>query len=366
MQQILMKLTTKQKKGLFVCAMLILGVYIVLTIYFGLFMSNAREQSSINHKNRMDATRVETKYPPQKSGFNEVKLGSYVENIRNATIADSSFSADLYIWFAWEGNKDLNPGETFQVIGGRMDSKELSSEHHLDDGRNYQRYKITVTMDKVYDTKRFSLEDHMLNIYIEDKKNDGAVINYVVDKNSAISSRVNIPGYRVTNFQEVVKPHEYKSTFSSPNANGLNRVFSQYAIAISINRTDWGFYLKIFMPYLLSVALGLIVLWTKSNLIDARTGLGGASFFGVVANAYVVSSYVPPNGGTFGLLDVLTITSLVSVFLIVAASILSYNLYTKQEKHELSIALDKVVFFCIAFGYLLLSIVLPFCAYSNV
>jgi hypothetical protein len=366
-QEKLMKITKKQKKGLIVCAILILAVYVAFTIYFGLFMSNAREQSSLDHKKRMDVTQVDAKYPPQKPEFTEVKIGSYLENIRNASIADSSFSADLYIWFSWLGNKDLNPGDTFQIVGGRIDSKELSSEHYLDDGNNYQRYKITVTLDKVFDTTRFSLEDHMLNIFIEDKKNDGATLNYIVDdNNSAISSRLKIPGYRVTNFQKVVKPHEYKSTFSSPSANGLNRVFSQYAIAISINRTDWGFYWKIFLPYLLSVALGLIVLWTKPDLIDARTGLGGASFFGVVANAYVVNSLVPANGGTFGLLDVLTLSSLISVFLIVAASILSYNLYAKQEKPELSIVFDRVVFFSITLGYLLLSFVLPFCTYLNV
>ncbi|MEK3720227.1 hypothetical protein [Paenibacillus sp. FSL H8-0034] len=364
-QEKLMKITKKQKTGLILCAIVILAIYVAFTIYFGLFMSNAREQSFSDHKNRMDVTKVEVKYPPQKSAFTEVKIGSYLENIHNVSIADSTFSADLYLWFSWLGNKDLNPGETFQVIGGKMDSKELSSEHYLEDGNNYQRYKVTVTIDKVFDTTRFSLEDHMLNIYIEDKKNDGGALNYVVDDNSAISSRVKIPGYRVTNFQNVVKPHEYKSTFSSPNANGLNRVFSQYAIAISMNRTDWSFYFKIFFPYLLSVALGLIVLWTKPDLIDARTGLGGASFFGVVANAYVVNSLVPANGGTFGLLDILTLSSLISVFLIVVASILSYNLYRRQEKPELSMVFDKVVFFSISGGYLLLSLVIPFCTYLN-
>jgi hypothetical protein len=365
-QEMLMKITKKQKKGLIVCAICILAVYVALTIGFGLLMSNSREQSSTDHKNRMDVTQVEAKYPPQKPGFNEVKVGSYLENINDVSMADLSFSADLYIWFSWRGNKDLNPGDTFQLIGGTIDSKELSSEHYSDDGNNYQRYKISLTSDKVYDTTRFSLENHMLNINFEDKKNDGAALNYVVDDTSAISSRVKIPGYRVTNFQEVVKPHEYKSTFSSPSANGLNRVFSQYAIAISIIRTDWSFYFKIFFPYLLSVALGLVVLWTKPELIDARTGLGGASFFGVVANAYVVNSLVPVNDGTFGLLDILTLSALISVFLIVAAAILSYNLYQKQEKQELSIAFDRVVFFSIAFGYLLLSFVLPFCTYLNV
>jgi hypothetical protein len=359
----LMNITKEQKKGLIVCAIFILAIYVALIIYFGLLMSNSREKSSIDHKNRMDISKVEAKYPPQKPAFTEVKVGSYLENIHDVSMADLSFSADLYIWFSWEGDKDLSPGDTFQIIGGTMDSKELSSEHYSDNGGNYQRYKITVTADKVYDTTRFSLENHMLNINFEDKKNDGAVLNYVVDDNSAISSRVKIPGYRVTNFQEVVKPHEYKSTFGSPNANGMNRIFSQYAIGISIERTDWSYYFKIIFPYLLSVALGLVVLWTKPELIDARTGLGGASFFGVVANAYVVNSLIPANDGTFGLLDILTLSALISVFLIVAGAILSYNLYQKQEKPELSIAFDRVVFFSITFGYLLLSFVLPFCTY---
>ncbi|MBO9609905.1 MAG: hypothetical protein J7639_28365 [Paenibacillaceae bacterium] len=360
------RITGRQRQGLVLCALAILIIYAALAVSFGLLMADNRSQAATEHKNRMDVSRTDVKYPPKKDGFTEVKVGSYLENVRNVSIADSTFSADMYIWFTWKGNKELNPGERFQTVGGHIDEKELSSEHYLDDGTNYQRYKITVTVDKVYDTTRFSLEDHMLNLYFEDKKNDGAVLNYVVDTTSAISSRVNIPGYKVTKFQEVVKPHEYKSTFSSPNAaNGENRVFSQYAIGISISRADLGFYFKIYFPYLLSVALGLIVLWTRPELIDTRTGLGGASFFGVVANAYVVNSLVPANGGSFGLLDVLTVSSLLSVFLIVASAIASYNMYAKQEKPELSAAFDKVVFYSIAAGFLLLSVSLPFFTYAS-
>ena len=360
-----MKITKEQSKKLKLGAISILILYVSLTAYFGFMMSSAREQSAINHKNRMDVTNVEVKYPQKKTDFTEVKIGSYIENVYDLSIADSSFSADLYVWFSWVGNKDLNPGETFQIVGGKIDSKELSSEHYLDDGRNYQRYKISVTISKVFDITRLSLEDHMLNIYIEDKKHDGAKLNYIVDENSAISSRVKIPGFSVTNFQEVVKPHEYKSSFSSPSSGGLHRVFSQYAIAVSINRTGFGFYLKIFLPFLLSVGLGLLVLRTKSELIDARTGLAGASFFGVVANAYVVSGFVPANGGTFGLLDILNIVSLISVLLIVGASIISHKLYVEDEESEFVIAIDKMVFYTITFGYLFLSTVLPFCTYLS-
>ncbi|MDD3225768.1 MAG: hypothetical protein PHX70_13900 [Clostridium sp.] len=203
----------------------------------------------------------------------------------------------------------------------------------------------------------------MLNIYIEDKQHDGASINYVVDENSGISSRVKIPGFKVTNFKEVVKPHEYKSTFSSPSSNAANRVFSQYALAVSINRGDFGFYLKIFLPFLLSVSLGLIVLRLKSDLIDARTGLAGAAFFGVVANAYVVSTFIPSDGGAFGILDILNFISLLSVLLIVAVSILSHKLCIDGEETEFTKALDKTVFYSIIIGYSILSVVLPFCTY---
>lgn len=360
-----MKISKEQNKKLKLIGSCILGVYIVLTLLFGFLMSSSRDKAAAEHKKRMDAAHTEVKYPEKKSDFTEVKVGSYIENIHDLSIADTTFSADLYIWFSWKGNKDLNPGETFQVVGGEMASKELSSEHYLEDGTNYQRYKITVTINKVFDITRLSLEDHMLNIYIEDKKHDGASLNYVVDENSAISSRVKIPGFKITNFQEVVKPHEYKSTFGSPSAEGANRVFSQYAMAVSINRADLGFYLKIFLPFLLSVSLGLLVLRTKSELIDARTGLAGASFFGVVANAYVVSSFVPANGGLFGLLDILNIISLISVLIIMGASIVSHNLSVEEEKLEFTAALDKTVFYAVAVGYLFLSIVLPFCTYLN-
>jgi hypothetical protein len=365
MQVQLTRKTKNEGRGLIVCALFILAIYAGLAAYFGTSMADSRKQSATTHRDRMDATKTDVAYPPRRSEFTEVKVGTYLENIRNLSIADSSFAADFYIWFSWHGDKELDPGELFQIVGGTIDSKELSSEHYLEEGSNYQRYKVSATIDKVFDTTRFSLEDHMLNIYIEDKKNDGAKINYVTDENSAISSRVKIPGFRVTQFQSTVKPHEYKSTFSSPNANGMNRVFSQYVIGISIARADLGFFLKVYFPYLLSVALGLVVLWTRSELIDARTGLGGASFFGVVANAYVVSTFVPANGGVFGLLDVLNVTSLVSVFLIVSASIASYNLFHRLDKPELSVALDRVVFFTVTFGYLCVSAVLLFSTYSN-
>ena len=345
-------------------AALIVLIYVAMAFFFGRFLSDARGQSSSMHSQQVQNRSHEIQYPPKKEHFNEVHVGSYIESIHDLSIADSSFSVDMYLWFSWQGDKDLNPGETFQVIGGTIDSKELSSEHYLDDGRNYQRYKISVTINKVFDIRRLSLENHLLRIFIEDKKHDGTTLRYVRDGNSAIAPKIRIPGFAITGFEQVVKPHEYQSTFHSPNAEGKNRVFSEYTIAIEIHRPGFGFYLKVFLPFFLSVLLGLIVLTTTADMVDLRLGLAGASFFGVVANMYVASALLPPESGTFGLLDILNIVSLLSVILIVAGSLLVYRLHNGEEEHSpFILSFDRMLLITISMGYLLVSIVLPLCAF---
>ncbi|MFZ2968932.1 MAG: hypothetical protein WA080_07775 [Sulfuricurvum sp.] len=359
-----MNITPQQNRILRLGAGIIILIYLLLTFFFGNFLSEARHGSLTMHAYQLTLKNLKTVYPPKKQDFTEVKVGTYLENIHNLSIANSSFSADLYVWFSWKGAKELDPGETFQVAGGTIDAKELSSEHHLADGRNYQRYKLRITMNKVFDIRRLSLEDHLIRIFIEDKKHDAATMRYVPDENSAIAPKIHIPGFTVTGFDEVAKPHEYKSTFSSPNAEGLNRVFSEYTLAIAIHRPGFGFYLKIFLPFFLSVVLGLMVLTTTPDMVDLRMGLAGAAFFGVMANTYVISALVPPESGTFGLLDILNIISLFSVILIVAGGLIAHKLEVKNHHNDFIVAFDRMLLYTIGMGYLTLSIVLPLCAYS--
>ena len=95
-----MKISKEQNKKLKLIGSCILGVYVLLTMFFGFLMANARDKAAEEHKKRMDATQVEVKYPEKKDHFTEVKVGSYIENIHDLSIADTTFSADLYIWFS--------------------------------------------------------------------------------------------------------------------------------------------------------------------------------------------------------------------------------------------------------------------------
>lgn len=79
---------------------------------------------------------------------------------------------------------------------------------------------------------------------------------------------------------------------------------------------------------------------------------------------YVASALLPSESGTFGLLDILNIVSLLSVILIVAGSLLVYRLHNGEEEHSpFILSFDRMLLITISMGYLLVSIVLPLCAF---
>ncbi len=361
-------LTGKKRKIIITLFAVIMVFYLLLTISFGGILYNNKINAQQKHADRLDPTATTDVYP--EGDYTEVKVGMYVESLRNISIDDSSFDAVFYLWFAWEGEKDFSPGDTFQLVGGEISEKTIVSERSTDN-EHYQRYKVTATIDKYYDLTRFSLEDHMLNIYIEDSTRDGSRLRYVADvEQTNISSRVQIAGFDVYDgIHSAVKPHSYKSTYSSPGAvEGADRVFSQYIVGIPINRTDLGFFLRMQIPFVLSVLLGLYSLFSHRTDADSL-GLSGASFFGVVANAYVVTALIPPNGGGFGLTDMIYVMSLISVLLVVTVSL--YSLNTRHKLGEdgddgFITLIDTTAFWAIGLGYVIITLALPVCSVLNV
>ncbi len=357
-------LNSKKKKSIIVLFIVILAFYLILTVVFSGLLYGNKVAAEQKHADRLDPTATTDVYP--EGDYTEVKIGMYVESLRNISIDNSSFDAVFYLWFSWEGEKEFSPGASFQLVGGQISEKTLVSERSEDDS-HYQRYKVTATVDKYYDLTRFSLEDHMLNIYIEDTTRDGSRLRYVADvEETNISSRVSVPGFEVYDgIHSAVKPHSYKSTYSSPGAvEGADRVFSQYVIGIPINRTDIGFFLRMQIPFVLSVLLGLYSLFSHRTDADSL-GLSGASFFGVVANAYVVTALIPPNGGGFGLTDMIYVMSLISVLLVVTVSLYSLNARHKlgEDGDDTFIhVVDRTAFFGIGIGYAIITLALPLSA----
>ena len=154
-------------------------------------------------------------------------------------------------------DKGLQPGETFQLIGAEVLSKE-HMEHKLEpidwaNGTittlNYDLYKVKARVSKFFDVGRFPRDNHMMTVKVEDRVHDHHELQYVADEDeSSISSRVKVHGYATAGMGVTVKWHAYKSArgdpftaaFNNPTSNTEQINHSQFVVGIPIIRPNWG------------------------------------------------------------------------------------------------------------------------------
>jgi hypothetical protein len=344
-------------------AYLLLGV---LAVYI---VQHEKQASNKNHALRMDTSAIEPgKTPPDplpsNTDFKTVHVGIYLDGIDNFSIKDSYWTATFYLWFRWKGDKSLDPGKNFQLVDARIEKKELQDSYSGGDGTNYQAYKVVAKITKFFNTTRVPLDDHMLNIYVEDAARDASQLRYVADSATNISSRVKIPGYNVTGFSSVVKPHTYKTTYGDPRMEeGKHTTYTEFNFGLTVKRAGIGVYLKLFIGLFAGVLLTIGSFFIRPSDTGPRYGLPSAAYFGAVANTYMVSSLLPPSG-QFGLADLVTGTGLFTISMCVIASLVSGYYFLRKEEKEFSREIDTVSWKFIGLGFLLVNIVLPISAFS--
>lgn len=291
-----------------------------------------------------------------------VKVGTYIDNIENLSLRDSYWGTNFYIWFIWRGDKDLDPGGKFFLVNGTINKKELQENYHGVDGVNYQRYRVSAKIVKFFDSTRVPIEDHMLNLYIEDSARDVNKIRYVADS-VKISPRAEIPGFVIVKSSDVVQAHSYKDDFGDPRvAEGTDKVFSQYLAGIRISRDGFGFYIKIFLSLFAAILLTLFSFFVRPTDIAPRFAMPTGAYFGAVANSYVANGILPPSAGEFGLVDHIAGIGLLTIAMSIGLSLFSYHLAVRKDEKELAIALDRIMSVAVGGSCLLANVIIPFCA----
>ena len=343
------------------------SVYLALGIFSLVTIEAERLASHRNHELRMDPKGVEPgRTPPEPltadAEYVNVHVGVYVDNIDELSIVDSFWTARFYIWFRWNGDKLLDPGKHFHIVDGIITKMDRVTDYHGADGTNYQRFKVTAKLDKFFNTTRIPLDDHMLNIYIEDAARGESKLRYVADESSNVSSRITVPGYRITGHSSVVKPHTYKTGYGDPRSANGTTTFTEYIFAITIKRAGLSIYVKLFMGLFAGVMLTIGSFYIRPADTSPRFGVPSAAYFGAVANAYLVNASLP-SSGDLGLADLVTYIGLFTIFACFVSSLVSVRLYLISDEKELSRRLDRACCYTIGVAFLVVNIALPLAAY---
>ena len=176
---------------------------------------------------------------------------------------------------------------------------------------------------KFFNATRVPLDDRMLNLHIEDGSRDASKLRYVADEGSNISSRVRVPGYNITGFAKVVKSRTYKSAYGDPRAVGPHhKTFTDFTAAISVKRNSMGVYFKVFIGLFAGMLLTFTAFAIRASEGGLRVSMPVGSYFGAVANSYLVSAMLP-SSGQFGLAEHVSFLGLFTIFTCLLATVVS-------------------------------------------
>ncbi len=350
----------------------IILLFLLLGSYMGAFVYENKNTAINRHIERMSPNLTEPGLTaedlvlPANSTPTKVITGVYVDQVKELSLSESTWTVDFYIWFKWNGS-DVNPGENFQVIGGEIekDKKELVDEY-TNGTEHYQIYYVTAKITKFFDVLRFPVDDHILNIQIEDKKNERSDLLYVMENNTSnINSEVQVHGYEIDGLSVIEKPHLYQSNFGDPRLSQEPTSYSQIRVGIDISRADLGFYLRIFIGLFVAVAAALLGILIKPCDAEPRFGLQAGGLFVAIANTIVTSELIPKTGiMTFA--DMVNDLGLIIILVAILESIISLYLYRTKGKKDLPRIkiFDRLSFITLLVIYIILNVLIVILAWE--
>jgi hypothetical protein len=286
-----------------------------------------------------------------------VEVGISIEKISDFSIKNVAWNADFYVWFRWQqpvNDPPFDPGESFQVVTGTIQSKQKILDIVTGD-QHYVLYRVSASINYPFNVARYPMDDHLLSMFIQDPVH--SQIQYVADKaNSRVDPSIRIPGYQIANTIMGAKTVSENTTFGNPS--GPN-TFAQFGYGIFIYRQGYGFYLKLFQALFAAVGVALLSGFFKAHE-EIRIELLVGGFFAAVANSYITSTYLPDTG-TMTLLDQINLIGLATIFICLIQTVISSR-FTVKGDEKFSSRFDRASFPIIAFIYIALNITLPLVA----
>lgn len=223
---------------------------------------------------------------PDRNCPAKVIVGLYLNQLRELDLKTSRFEADFWLWFRWKG-EDVNPSRSFEIVGG---SYSLQGEpiESAGEGFRYASMRVRAVIYQPFDVGRFPLDDHWLQITIEDNQNEAHKLAYAADvENSRVDPGVDLPGWIVDHTAMNVTTYSYRTNYGDVSLpSGSISQYSRFAFQVHIRRPGTLLFWKLFWGLLIATSISILCLFISPLHLDARFGLCVGSLFASVASAY--------------------------------------------------------------------------------
>ena len=280
-----------------------------------------------------------------------VTVGVFINHVYGIDIKNNQFNVDFYIWFRWQGDPELKPVDTFELSNGRITSRSGISKR-LIAGQNYVIGRIVASITKFWDLRRFPLDDHTLELQIEDSEHDTRDLVYVADAaNATISPELQVSGWIArgshghtsvntyhTNYGDISLPHDRES------------VYSRYIFGIEIERPGYGRFVKVFFGLFIAVLISWCSFFVRPKESSPRVSLGVGATFAAAAVTVAINNSLPDTNAVT-MADKLIMLTLGIIVASVAETIIALALVARG-KESIQQRMDRICAYAFPAFYL--------------
>ena len=281
--------------------------------------------------------------PALRAQPQKVLTGIHLMNLYNLNMDEHSFYADFYIWFKWKGRIDptniefVNLIEKWSMNQATFDGD--SAPVKLKDGTNYKIYRIEGRFFHSFSLNRYPLDEHALDIQVENPDFPIDSIVYLPDTNAAaIRKSLNMVGWDMKTCKLVSSVQDYGTNFGNPQENA--RSYSNLTFTATLARPFSYFLLKMLLPLFVVMLVSIGALLLHPSYIDTRSSL---PIGGLLTAVFLQQMYgdTLPDTGYMVLMDKIyllcyALISLVMLQIILAGNGLMKNIsdreIVRQEK----------------------------------
>jgi hypothetical protein len=229
-----------------------------------------------------------------------VQTGVYLLNLYDLNMDGHSFYADFYLWFKWKGaNFDPTSIELVNAVEKWGMTQTVYNNEQIDtlkDGTCYKMVRIEGRFFHSYGLENFPLDEHALDIQIENPEYGTDSLVFVRDTGAYASIRptLQIDGWKLHSPEVTEAEHRYGTNFGNPEENA--HTYSKITYTIKMKRPFSYFLLKMMLPLFVVILVSIGALLLHPQYIDARSQLpiGGLLTAVLLQEAY--TSTLPDTG----------------------------------------------------------------------
>ncbi len=229
---------------------------------------------------------------PASAAPTPVSVGVYVYSISELNLPEGTFLLDGYLWFRWQGANLPTDKFEFAVINVTVESSYDSPLVHVGDTyRASRRVKLRLRTNFALDNYPF--DKQVLPLQVEHRWNgleqlvfvpdDGAVPTGKLLREAFLANDLKIGDWIIDDARQRIEVKQYETDFGSIQKGVWDGKSSRYVFEVELRRRLAPYLLKVLLPLLLIVAMGLSVFFMDAREFSTQCGVAITALLACVA-----------------------------------------------------------------------------------